>query len=224
MSNNLIMKMNWFEILNICELFEKAELILFLNNWSTIISQRYEDGARPIIFISNGWLLMPLMGVAVLRGLPWWSSGCTCWSFGCARASLLYWTYGRGIRCLWFRSDPERTCKWMCVWRCRWTTWHTKLLWSKLLLKSRALWLMIKAWLWMDSFVFSVVSRASHPGMSQKREKDLREDMRFLLDRSGALDFARPGILLMWMMESEASVSSVYLEPMVWSDMTSDAP
>ena len=65
---------------------------------------------------------------------------------------------------------------------------------------------MIKAWPVWRSFVYSVVSRASHPGMSQKRETDFREDMRFLLARSGALDFTRPGILLMWMMESEASV------------------
>ena len=83
---------------------------------------------------------------------------------------------------------------------------------------------MIKAQHVWRSFVYNVVSQALHPDMSQKREEDLREDMRFLLARSGALGFACPGILLMWMMESEASVSSVYLEPMVWSDMTSDAP
>ena len=62
--------MNWFEFLNIRELFEKAELILISNNLSTVRSRRYEDGARPMIFTSNGGvLLMLMMGVATLKGL-----------------------------------------------------------------------------------------------------------------------------------------------------------
>ena len=66
---------------------------------------------------------------------------------------------GRGIRCLRFRSDPEWTCKWMCVWH--WISFcvidihqlHSVnclcgmliCKWSRLLLKRRVLWLMIKA-------------------------------------------------------------------------------
>ena len=36
---------------------------------------------------------------------------------------------------------------------------------------------------WVTSFVYNVNSRASHPGMNLKREKDLREGMRFFLAR-----------------------------------------
>ena len=60
----------------------------------------------------------------------------------------------------------------LCVWhrmvclcgmlRCKW---------SRLLLKSKVLWLMIKARPVWRSFVYNVNSRASHPGMDQ-REKD----------------------------------------------------
>jgi len=42
---------------------------------------------------------------------------------------------------------------------------------------------MIKAPPVWRSFVYNMNSRASHPGMNQKREKDLREGMRFFLAR-----------------------------------------
>ena len=54
---------------------------------------------------------------------------------------------------------------------------------SRLLLKRKVLWLMIKARPVWRSFVYNVNSRASQPGMNLKREKDLREDMRFFLAR-----------------------------------------
>ena len=40
LSNNLTIEINRFEILNICELFEKAELILISNNRPTIEIRR----------------------------------------------------------------------------------------------------------------------------------------------------------------------------------------
>ena len=49
--------------------------------------------------------------------------------------------------------------------------------------EKQSLVVMIKAPPVWRSFVYNVNSRASHPGMSQKREKDLREGMRFLLAR-----------------------------------------
>ena len=52
--------------------------------------------------------------------------------------------------------------------------------WSRLLLKSRVLWLMIKARPVWHSFVYNVNSRASHLGMSQKRETDRWESTTFL--------------------------------------------
>ena len=41
LSNNLTIEINWFEILNIRELFEKTELILISNNWPTIKGRRW---------------------------------------------------------------------------------------------------------------------------------------------------------------------------------------
>ena len=50
-------------------------------------------------------------------------------------------------------------------------------------IEKKSLVVMIKAPPVWRSFVYNVNSRASHPGMNQKREKDLREGMRFLLAR-----------------------------------------
>ena len=133
----------------------------------------------------------------------------------------------RGTRCLRFRSDPERTCKWtvcltldfsLCDWfllniylfgggefilflnAILWDVRAQRLYidgyqthgvnclcgmlrckWSRLLLKSKVLWLMIKARPVWRSFVYNVNSRASHLGMSQKRDTDPRSARRFFL-------------------------------------------
>ena len=55
--------------------------------------------------------------------------------------------------------------------------------WSRILLKSKVLWLMIKARPVWRSFVYNVNSRASHLGMSQKRDMDPRSARRFFLAR-----------------------------------------
>ena len=49
--------------------------------------------------------------------------------------------------------------------------------------EKQSLVVMIKAPPEWRSFVYNAKSRASHPGMNQKREKDLREGMRFFLAR-----------------------------------------
>ena len=49
--------------------------------------------------------------------------------------------------------------------------------------EKQSLVVMIKAPPVWRSFVYNVNLRASHPGMNQKREKDLREGMRFFLAR-----------------------------------------
>ena len=49
--------------------------------------------------------------------------------------------------------------------------------------EKQSLVVMIKAPPVWRSFVYNVNSRASHPGMNLKREKDLREGMRFFLAR-----------------------------------------
>ena len=46
LSNNLTIEINWFEIQNIRELFEKAELILISNNWPTIESRRWRRWSK----------------------------------------------------------------------------------------------------------------------------------------------------------------------------------
>ena len=50
-------------------------------------------------------------------------------------------------------------------------------------IEKQSLVVMFKAPPVLRSFVYNVNSRASHPGMNQKREKDLREGMRFFLAR-----------------------------------------
>ena len=70
LSNNLTIEINRIEILNIRELFEKAELILISNNRSSVRSRRVEDGSRPMIFTLDGWaLLMLVIGVATMKEL-----------------------------------------------------------------------------------------------------------------------------------------------------------
>ena len=49
--------------------------------------------------------------------------------------------------------------------------------------EKKSLVVMIKAPPVRRGFVYNVNSRASRPGMNQKREKDLREGMRFFLAR-----------------------------------------
>ena len=46
LSNNLTIEINRFEILNIRELFEKAELILISNNWPTIEIRRWRRWSK----------------------------------------------------------------------------------------------------------------------------------------------------------------------------------
>ena len=46
LSNNLTIEINWIEILNIRELFEKAELILISNNWPTIEIRRWRRRSK----------------------------------------------------------------------------------------------------------------------------------------------------------------------------------
>ena len=58
--------------------------------------------------------------------------------------------------------------------------------------ENQSLVVMIKAPPMWRSFVYNVNSRASHPGMNQKLEKDLREGMRFFLARSGVSGFTCP--------------------------------
>ena len=123
-------------------------------------------------------------------GNSWWSSRRTWRSMDM-----------RGTRCLRFRSDPERTCKWtVCLTLdfilCDWYRLHRvvclcgmlRCKWSRLLLKSKVLWLMIKARPLWRSFVYNVNSRASHLGMSQKRDTDPRSARRFFLAMGGVSD------------------------------------
>ena len=58
--------------------------------------------------------------------------------------------------------------------------------------EKQSLVVMIKAPPVWRSFVYNVNSRATHPGMNLKREKDLREGLRFLLAKSGVSGFTRP--------------------------------
>ena len=46
LSNDLTIEINWFKILNIRKLFEKAELILISNNWPTIESRRWRRWSK----------------------------------------------------------------------------------------------------------------------------------------------------------------------------------
>ena len=55
LSNNLTIEINRFEILNIRELFEKAELILISNDDRRLKVEDKDDGRRPEIFTSFGW-------------------------------------------------------------------------------------------------------------------------------------------------------------------------
>ena len=91
----------------------------------------------------------------------------------------------RGTRCLRFRSAAERTCKWtvcltldiiLCdLWiSVAWSglpVWHAKMQMIKASVEKQSLVVMIKAPPVWRSFVYNVNSRASHPGMNQKREK-----------------------------------------------------
>lgn len=110
----------------------------------------------------------------------------------------------RGTRCLRFRSDPERTCKWtVCLTSdfilCDWYRLHRMVClcgmlrckWSRLLLKSKVLWWWSKHGL-CGVALCNVYLACFTPGMNQKRETDLREDLRFFLARSGVSGFTRP--------------------------------
>ena len=103
--------MKWFK-LNICKNYLKRP------SWISfqIIIRRFKiDDWRPTIFTSNGWLLMPWTDLLPGKG---YSGSCPDVLVDCPgkRASLFRIGHtGRGLRCLRFRSDPERTCKWMCV-------------------------------------------------------------------------------------------------------------
>ena len=110
----------------------------------------------------------------------------------------------RGTRCLRFRSDPERTCKWtVCLTSdfilCDWYRLHRMVClcgmlrckWSRLLLKSKVLWWWSKHGL-CGVALCNVYLACFTPGMNQKRETDLREGMRFFLVRSGVSGFTRP--------------------------------
>ena len=66
--------------------------------------------------------------------------------------------------------------------------------------EKQSLVVMIKAPPVWWSFVYNVNSRTSHPGMNQKREQDLKEDMRFFLARSCVGVFTQLDILLMWLL------------------------
>ena len=46
LSNNLTIEINWFEILNIRELFEKAVLVLISNDWPTIEIRRWRRRSK----------------------------------------------------------------------------------------------------------------------------------------------------------------------------------
>ena len=144
---------------NIRRLFGKAGFIPILNNRFDDMSKMKTvvEGWRSSHHLDDYWCLD--WAVHPRRSNKWWSSGRT-WRSTDMRGPLpCIGHMGRGIRCLRFRSDPERTYKWMYVWhrisfcvidkhrlhsvnclcgmlRCKW---------SRLLLKNRVLWLMIKA-------------------------------------------------------------------------------
>ena len=63
--------------------------------------------------------------------------------------------------------------------------------WSRLLLKSKVLWWWSKHGL-CGVALCNVYLACFTPGMNQKRETDLREDLRFFLARSGVSGFTRP--------------------------------
>ena len=83
-------------------------------------------------------------------------------------------------KCLRFRSDPERTCKWtVCLTldiilcdsliSVAWSglpVWHAKMQMIKASVEKQSLVVMIKARPLWRSFVCNVDSRASHLGMS----------------------------------------------------------
>jgi len=119
----------------------------------------------------------------------------------------------RGTRCLRFRSDPERTCKWtVCLTSdfilCDWYRLHRmaclcgmlRCKWSRLLLKSKVLWWWSKHGL-CGVALCNVCFASFTPGMNQKRETDLREGMRFLLAKKWRQWFYTPWrVWLMWLL------------------------
>ena len=97
------------------ELFRKAGFIPILNNWFDDMSTMktvFED-RRSSHRLDDYWCLD--LAVHPRRGNKWWSSRRTWRSMDMRGPLSCIGHMGRGIRCLWFRSDPERTSKWMCV-------------------------------------------------------------------------------------------------------------
>ena len=135
------------------ELFGKAELIPILNNWfdDKLTTKMVVEDWRSSHRLDDYWCLDCV--VHPRRGNKWWSSR-RIWRSTDMRGPLSCIGHmGLGIRCLRFRSDPEQTCKWMCVWH--WISFcvidrhqlHSvnclcgmpRCKWSRLFLKSRAL-------------------------------------------------------------------------------------
>ena len=92
------------------------------------------------------------------------------------------------ILCDWYRLHSVNC---LCgMLRCKW---------SRLLLKSKVLWWWSKHGL-CGVALCNVYLACFTPGMNQKRETDLREDMRFFLVRSGVSAWTGWRVWLMWML------------------------
>ena len=130
LSNNLTIEINRFEILNIRELFGKAELILISNNWLTIESRRWRRWSK------TGDLHLVWMVIEVLIGRHpeiWIMSGDRSDVRVDRRVCEVFSASG-------FVQTQNGLVNGLCVWHRIYSVWHAKMQWSRLLLKSKVLW------------------------------------------------------------------------------------
>ena len=130
LSNNLTIEINRFEILNIRELFEKAELILISNNRPTIEIRRWRRWSK------TGDLHLVWMVTEVLIGRHpeiWIMSGDRPDVRGDRWVCEVFSASG-------FVQTQNGLVNGLCVWHRIYSVWHAKMQWSGLLLKSKVLW------------------------------------------------------------------------------------
>ena len=130
LSNNLTIEINRFEILNIRELFGKAELILISNNRPTIEIRRWRRWSK------TGDLHLVWMVTEVLIGRHpeiWIMSGDRPDVRGDRWVCEVFSASG-------FVQTQNGLVNGLCVWHRIYSVWHAKMQWSGLLLKSKVLW------------------------------------------------------------------------------------
>ena len=95
---------------------QKDRVYPILNSWfndvlrmKTVVEDQ-RSSHRLDDYLCLDWAVHPR------QGNKWWLSRCTWRSMGMQGPLSCIGHMGQRIRCLRFRSDPERTCEWICVW------------------------------------------------------------------------------------------------------------